>query len=119
MPKILLLYSMINHSIPFMRYYLKLILCFALVPLSAFSKTNAKLKPGNWHGTLQLNDTVELPIIFKIDGVKIIFINGEEKIIVDEITFEKPYNFNVLNYKWMMFKTGASWRNLIRGKLSI
>lgn len=84
---------MLNTSSPSMRYYLKLILCFALVPLSAFSKTNAKLKPGNWHGSLQLNDTVQLPVIFKIDAGKIIVINGEEKIIVDEITFEKDSIF--------------------------
>lgn len=84
---------MLNTSFPSMRYFLKLILCFALVPLSAFSKTNAKLKPGNWHGSLQLNDTVQLPVIFKIDAGKIIVINGEEKIIVDEITFEKDSIF--------------------------
>ncbi len=84
---------MSTSSTLFFRFYLKVILCLVLLPLSVFSKTNVKPKPGNWVGILQLNDTVELPVIFMFEAGKIIFVNGEEKIIADEITFEKDSIF--------------------------
>ena len=84
---------MSTYSSPFIRFYLIVIICFVLVPLSVFSKTDAKLKSGNWYGSLELNDTVVLPVIFKFEAGKIIFVNGEEKIIADEVTFVKDSVF--------------------------
>ncbi len=71
----------------------KFILSFQLVMSFLSLQVSAQLPSGNWHGTLQLNDTVILPIVFKFEAGNIIIINGEEKIIVDEITFEKDSIF--------------------------
>ena len=56
-------------------------------------QVNAQLPSGLWQGRLQLNDTIELPVSFSYEGNNIIILNGEEKIVVDEITFVKDSIF--------------------------
>ncbi len=51
------------------------------------SAQEANLRIGFWKGTLQLNDLTELPFNFEIKALSFEIINGDERIVVDEIKF--------------------------------
>jgi thiol-disulfide isomerase/thioredoxin len=49
---------------------------------------SAQLPDGHWHAALKLNDTLELPFLFTTTNGTLTIQNGEEDIIVNDITFD-------------------------------
>jgi thiol-disulfide isomerase/thioredoxin len=80
------------------------LLCFILISSSMFSK---KLKEGDYRGVLVLNEEtgIELPFNFKIEykgkRPQIIIRNGDERIVVDEISIRG----DSVNFKMPVFDT--------------
>src|SRR5687767_10388427 len=61
----------------------RFLLCFFSI-----SKLHAQIPEGNWHASISLNDTTELPFVFNISQGKITIRNGEEEIIVHDIKYK-------------------------------
>ena len=59
---------------------------FLLLLLNVYAV--AQLPTGNWHASIVLNDTLELPFTFSSDSNSLTIHNGDENIIVDEISFK-------------------------------
>lgn len=47
----------------------------------------ANLRTGDWKGILQLNDSIQLPFNFQVKALSLEIMNGDERIVVDEIKF--------------------------------
>jgi len=48
---------------------------------------DANLRTGAWKGFLQLNDSTQLPFNFQVKALSLEIMNGDERIVVDEIKF--------------------------------
>jgi thiol-disulfide isomerase/thioredoxin len=48
---------------------------------------DANLRTGDWKGILQLNDSTQLPFNFQVKALSLEIMNGDERIVVDEIKF--------------------------------
>ncbi len=91
---------------------------------SSFSQNKLKLKTGKWTGVLQLTSSDQLPFEVEIKGKKddisIHVINGEERIVLDKITFSNdslliPFpNFNsrLVLHKNSKKQLKGYWQNL-------
>ncbi len=66
-----------------MRYSLLIVFIF----ISTFSRTQPVLQEGIWRGELKLNDTTFLPFNFEVFRNYLEIINGDERILVDELTY--------------------------------
>jgi thiol-disulfide isomerase/thioredoxin len=66
---------------------------FTCVILFLYLNVAAQLPDGSWHASLKLNDTLELPFSFVTSNNTLTIQNGEEDIIVYEISFEQDSVF--------------------------
>jgi len=109
--------------------------CFLLLAIlfgSALTAQKILVKPGQWRGILQLNDTTELPFTFTIDWrpteTDIIWsltvVNGEEKIKVRDFKFDADsvwWTMPVFNTKFRCKRESdttlsGEWNNTAAGK---
>ena len=61
-----------------------------IVSLLFFAKSfaqDANLRTGSWKGVLKLNDSTQLPFNFQVKALSLEIMNGDERIVVDEIKF--------------------------------
>ncbi len=58
---------------------------YLLLFLSLSFQAIAQLPTGNWHASIALNDTLDLPFTFSSDSISLTIHNGDENIIVNEI----------------------------------
>jgi peroxiredoxin len=72
-----------------MKKYLALFLSLSFA-IQTYAQKTSPMKTGSWQGELQLNGTTRLPFYFEFKRAKekttIEIMNGEERIVVDEIT---------------------------------
>ena len=70
-----------------MRFFILII--YVLLFISCQTETIKTLKKGTYRAVLEIQDNEEIPFIFEVQNDSlIIIINGDEKIIVDEITYK-------------------------------
>lgn len=63
-------------------------LLVSLLFFANYLAQGAEIRTGIWRGTLKLNDSTELPFNFQIKALSLEIINGDERIVVDEIQFK-------------------------------
>ena len=78
-----------NRKAKSMKCAMNLCLLLSIVLFSFSSYAQDRLPEGYWHAEFKLNDTTLLPFVFEMFANHLEIINGDERIIVDEIKYQR------------------------------